>query len=225
MWCVPQIDEEYIHRMEDVLELYNRPINKLEPVVCLDEKPIVLHDSTRAAYPMKPGRVARKDYEYKRCGTANTFCILSPKEGRHLTFASRNRKRPAFADAILKIAHAYPRAHTIHLVLDNLNTHNEKSLIERFGPTRGAKLWARFSVHYTPKHASWLNQAEIGISLYSRECLGKRRIPTFEQLEAETKRWSESANDARRRIEWKFTVRKARTSFGYVRSVRPGSRY
>lgn len=221
MWCVPKLDDEYIERMEDVLNLYERPKNKREPVVCLDERPVVLHDSKRNAIPVRPGREARKDYEYKRCGTANVFCIVAPKLGHHLTHATKDRKRPAFALALQHIAKAFRGTKTIHLVVDNLNTHNERSLIEAFGEPRGKRLWKRFTVHYTPKHASWLNQAEIGISMWSRECLGSRRIPTLELLQRETIIWNARAHAERRCIDWKFTAKKARERFRYKKVTTP----
>jgi hypothetical protein len=225
MWCVPRLDEQYITRMEDLLDLYELPENKREPVICIDERPVVLHDSVRQETTARPGKIARKDYEYKRCGTANVFCIVAPKSGQNLTYASVNRKRPAFAEAMKRIAQANPRAKTIHVVMDNLNTHNEKSLVEAFGARRGSRLWKRFTVHYTPPHASWLNQAEIGISLWSRECLGKRRIPSFQQLEQQTASWTSCANAEKRTIEWRFTSRKARKRFGYKKSTRPRSKH
>ena len=225
MWCVPKLDETYIERMENLLDLYERPKNKAEPVVCLDERPVVLHDSKRHSSPCRPGRAAHKDYECKRCGTANVFCILEPKAGRHLTHATANRKRGAFARALKRIARAYPQATTIHLVLDNLNTHNEKSLIEQYGEDLGRKLWKRFTVHYTPTHASWLNQAEIGLSMWSRECLGKRRIPTLKLLKRETDIWNRGVNRERRKFNWRFTSKKARQRLRYKRVSKPRSEY
>lgn len=215
MWCVPALDEEFVERMEDVLTLYEKPINEKEPVVCLDERPVVLHDSTRPPTPANSGYVARKDYEYKRCGTANVFCIVAPKLGVHLTHATANRKRPAFATALKLIAETFAGAKVIHLVVDNLNTHNEKSLIEAFGEKEGMCLWQRFNVHYTPKHGSWLNQAEIAISLWSRECFGRRRIPSLELLTSETASWNANANQNERTINWRFTVKKARKRLRY----------
>ena len=151
MWCVAKLDEEYIARMEDVLGLYERPLSTTEPVVCIDEKPVVLHEDTCTPIPMLPGRVARRDYEYKRCGTANVFCGVEPKAGRHFTKVTPTRCSAEFADYLLKIASRYPAAHTIHLVMDNLSTHTQKALVERFGDTAGTWLWDRFTVHYTPK--------------------------------------------------------------------------
>src|SRR5713101_1162294 len=128
MWCVPAIDAEFIDRMEDVLEVYARPLDAREPVVCIDERPVVLHDSARARIPMAPGKIARTDCEYVRRGTANIFCIVEPITGRRLTHATANRTGRAFARALRKIARRYSRARRIHLVLNNLNTHCEKSL-------------------------------------------------------------------------------------------------
>ena len=161
MWCVPQLDQEYLQRMEAVLEVLNRPLDKHAPVVALDERPVQLVDSLRPATAMAPGRPARRDYEYARCGTANVFCVVEPKTGRHQTHATKNRTATQFARALKRIARSYPAARTIHVVLDNLNTHRETSLIATFGAQAGHRLWRRFTVHYTPKHGSWLNPVEL----------------------------------------------------------------
>ena len=190
MWCVPKVDEEYLTRMEDVLDTLAKPVDEREPVVALDERPVQLLDSARQGTPMAPGRLARRDYEYVRHGTANIFCIVAPKIGGHLTHATRDRKAPRFADAVKRIADAYPKARTIHLVMDNLNTHCEKSLAGAFGELEGRRLWRRFTVHHTPKHASWLNPAEIEVSLWSRECLGRDRVATFAELSRRTRSWT-----------------------------------
>jgi hypothetical protein len=205
--------------MEDVLDLLTKPENEREPVVALDERPVQLLADARPGTPAAPGKPARRDYEYVRNGTANIFCIVEPKAGRHYTHATPNRKAPRFADAMKKIADAHPRAKTIHAILDNLNTHCEKSLVERFGLREGRKLWRRFTVHYTPKHGSWLNPAEIEVSLWSRECLGRDRISDFEQLRQRTSAWNLSAHRRRRIINWRFTKTKARRVFRYKRSA------
>ena len=218
MWCVAELDEEYIRRMEDVLALYEKPWLEREPVVCIDEKPIVLHADLRPAFPMRPGRIARRDCEYKRCGTANTFCGVEPKAGRHFTRVTPDRSSPEFADYLLAIAEHYPVADTIHLVMDNLSTHTRKAAVQRFGERDGGWLWNRFTVHYTPKHGSWLNQAEIEISLFSRQCLGQRRIPSLADLRREARAWNRRMNRDRVTINWRFTRRKARQKFGYKRN-------
>ncbi|AGP39492.1 hypothetical protein SCE1572_36395 [Sorangium cellulosum So0157-2] len=159
MWCVPKIDEPFVERMKDVLELYARPHDPSEPVVAFDERPVVLHDNARPDRPMRRGKPRRIDYEYVRRGTANIFCIVEPKTGRHLTHATEDRTRPSFALAAERIARAYPQAHRIHLVLDNLNTHTPASLIKAFGTERGRALASRFAFHHTPKchsSASWI---------------------------------------------------------------------
>lgn len=216
MWCVPKLDEEYVERMEDLLTLYERPLDPTEPVVCLDEKPVQCLDDKRRTIRVRNGSV-RRDYEYVRRGTVNVFCAVEPRAGRHFTKATPNRKNPAFARMLRDIARAYPSARTIHLVVDNLSTHSENALKETFGEAEGAKLWSRFTIHYTPKHGSWLNQAEVEISIYSRQCLGNRRIGSLKQLRAETAAWRRSVNRQRVAINWKFTVRKARRAFRYSR--------
>jgi transposase len=215
MWCVGILDEEYIRRMEDVLAGYEKSLSEREPVVCVDEKPVVLHREVRPAMAMKPGRVARRDGEYERCGTAHVFCGVEPKAGRHFPKVTATRSSPEFADYLLEVAERYPAAETIHLVLDNLSSHTRKAVVERFGEEAGSWLWDRFTVHYTPKHGSWLNQAEIAISLYSRPCLGQRRIGDPAFLQQETRAWSRRVNRDRVKIEWKFTRQKARQKFGY----------
>ena len=218
MWCVANLDEEYIARMEDVLAVYEKPLSEQEPVVCIDEKPVVLHADLRPPRPMLPGRIARRDCEYKRCGTANTFCGVEPTAGRHFTRATPDRSSPEFADYLLAIAEHYPGADTIHLVMDNLSSHTRKALVERFGEQAGGWLWDRFTVHYTPKHGSWLNQAEIEISLFSRQCLGQRRIPSLGGLRREVRAWNRRMNRDRVTIDWRFTRKQARMKFGYKRN-------
>lgn len=222
MWCVPAIDREFVDRMEDVLELYARPHRPDEPVVCLDERPVVLHDAARLGFPMRPRHPERVDYEYVRRGTANIFCIVEPLTGRRLTHATDRRTGKRFAEALRSIGRRYRRARTIHLVVDNLSTHYERSCIDAFGEYRGRALWRRFTVHYTPKHGSWLNPAELEASLVSRECLGSRRIPTLRALQSQVSAWSCAADAARRSINWTFRVDDARRVFCYdgIRTAR-----
>ena len=210
-----ELDEQYIARMEDVLAIYEKPFSEQEPVVCVDEKPVVLHRDVRPPRSMRPGRVLRRDSEYKREGTANVFCGVEPKRGKHFTKATANRSSPEFADYLVEIVAAYPYADTIHLVMDNLSSHTRTALVQRFGENIGGLLWDRFTVHYTPKHGSWLNQAEIEISLFARQCLGRRRIPSLQQLQQEARAWNRNMNRDRVTINWQFTRRKARRKFGY----------
>jgi len=215
MWGVADLDEEYITKMEDVLEVYERPYDQQEPVVCLDEKPVTLHADVRPASPAAPGREARRDNEYERCGTANVFCAVEPKAGRHFTFPTPDRSGFEFARLTVELALAYREAKTIHLVMDNLNIHRRKALADVFGAEMATQVWDRFTVHYTPTHGSWLNQAEIEIGLFSRQCLGKRRIPSLKILKAEARAWNRRMNRDRVKINWKFDRRAARRKFGY----------
>lgn len=215
MWCVPQLDAEYIDRMENILDLLEKPHDPSEPIVALDERPVPLRADVRPTQASRPGKPGRRDSEYHRNGVANIFAIVAPHEGRHLTHATADRKGPRFASALKRIARAYPDAGTIHLIVDNLSTHTKKSLTGAFGNEEGTAIWSRFTVHYTPKHGSWLNPAEIEISLWSRECQGKTRIPSLAELRTRTSRWNQSANRERRRIHWKFRTADARRLFQY----------
>ena len=213
MWCVPKLDDEYVARMEDVLKSYSAPSRKAFPLVCLDERPVQLHDEVRAPTSASPGRPARRDAEYKRRGTANVFAIVAPRLGLHLTHATKNRKSPSYVRALQRIAKTFPRAKRIHLVQDNLSSHSEAACIRTLGEAAGRKLWARFIVHFTPKHGSWLNIAETEISMWSRECLGRRRLGSLKILRSETRAWNRRVNRSKRRILWKFNVEDARKKF------------
>ena len=215
MWVVADLDEDYIAKMEDVLETYEQPYDAQEPVVCLDEKPVTLHADVRPPSAAQPGREARRDNEYERCGTANVFCAVEPKAGRHFTFPTPDRCGFEFSQVVVSLALAYPTAKTIHLVMDNLSSHTRKPLTDVFGAEMAAEVWDRFTVHYTPTHGSWLNQAEIEIGLFSRQCLGKRRIPDLKTLRQEAKAWNRRMNRDRVKINWKFDRKTARRKFGY----------
>jgi DDE superfamily endonuclease len=216
---VAELNEDYIAKMENVLETYERPYAPQEPVICVDERPVTLHADVGPTSPAKPGREARQDNEYKRCGTANVFCAVEPKAGRHFTFATPDRSGFEFAKVAFELALCYPSARTIHLVLDNLNIHRRKSLTDLLGQEIGSEVWDRFTVHYTPTHGSWLNQAEIEIGMLSRQCLGARRIPDLMTLRRETPAWNHRMNRARTSINWKFDRRAARRKFNYKRNV------
>ncbi len=217
MWVVADLDDDYITKMEDVLEVYERSYDPKQPVVCVDEKPITLHADVRPASAAKPGREARRDNEYERRGTANVFCAVEPKAGRHFTYPTPDRSGFEFARVAVDLALAYPDAETIHLVMDNLNIHRRKSLTDVFGDEMGAEVWNRFTIHHTPTHGSWLNQAEIEIGIFSRQCLGKRRIPDLGTLRREAKAWNQRMNRDQVRIQWKFDRKSARRKFGYKR--------
>jgi DDE superfamily endonuclease len=182
-------------------------------VVCLDEKPVSLHADVPPPQPAAPGKMAKRDNEYKRCGTANVFCVVEPKAGHPFTGPTPDRSARQFAPVIGTLVSCYPGARTIHAVMDNLNLHCRKSLTDHSGEKPGSRLWDRLRVHYTPKPGSWLNQAEIEISLFSRQCLGKRRIPHRALLQREAQAWNRHMNRDRVRIDWKFSRKDARKKF------------
>ena len=215
MWCVAELNEDYITKMEDVLEIYEQPYRPQQPVVCLDEKPVTLPADVRPFSAAKPRREARRDNEYERRGTANVFCAVEPKAGRHFTFPTPNRSAFEFARVIFELALQYPDAETIHLVLDNLNIHRRKSLTDVLGARVGGEVWDRFTVHYTPTHGSWLNQAEVEIGIFSRQCLGTRRLSDLKTLRRESRAWNRRMNRDRTKINWQFDRKAARRTFGY----------
>src|SRR5207253_6441369 len=176
---------------------------------CLDERPVVLREDARRGQPMAPGKLTRTDYEYVRCGTANIFCIVEPLTGRRLTFATANRKAPAFVRALRKVAQRYRTARRIHLVMDNLNVHSRTSVVTVLGELEGHRLWRRFVVHYTPKHASWLDAAELEASLVSRGCLGGRRVSSLVDLISLVAAWRRRAEEEHRVIDWRFQIGRA----------------
>ena len=215
MWCIPELTPEFIERMEDVLDLYAKVYNPSKPVVCFDEKPVQLVKDGRLPIEGKPGSIKKRDYEYIRAGTANVFCIVETKGGRHFTYVTKNRKGREFAKVLNRIAKHYFYAKTIHLVMDNLNTHSLKSLTDFYGEKKGKEIWNKFEIHFTPKHASWLNQAEIEIGIYSSQCLGRSRIGTIDELRKRTNAWNKEVNKKKLKINWKFTTKKARGKFKY----------
>jgi hypothetical protein len=204
--------------MEDVLDLYERPARASEPLVCLDEKPVqLLEDARRVRRRVRCGRIRRRDYEYRRRGVVNIYCALAPKVGRHFCRVTPNRTAREFAKMMGAIARRYRRARKIQIVLDNLNTHCEKSLVDFYGPRQGRRIWRRFEVHRTPNHGSWLNQAEIEVCLVSRQVLGSgsRRIGDRRKLQGEIQAFNAEANRKTLRINWGFTKTDARRTFRY----------
>lgn len=194
--------------MDDVLDTYERPLDPKIPVLCLDEKNVVLRDDVRAPVVLKSG--TRRDHEYIRCGTANIFMISEPKGGRHYARVTKRRTRLDFAKTMKWITSRYPDAITIHIVMDNLNTHNETSLIKAFGVEEGSRIWNRFHVHYTPKHASWLNQAEIAIGVMERCSLGKDRFSSIKDLSDRVLPFWKKRRREQWKIDWRFTKKKAK---------------
>ena len=202
--------------MEDVLEVYTRPYDERFPQVCLDEKSKQLVSEVREPLGAKPGRPARYDYEYEREGTANLFIVSEPLAGwRHLDVTER-RTKIDWAQCIKELVDVhYPEAEKIVLVMDNLNTHTPAALYEAFDPAQARRLLERLEIHYTPKHGSWLNMAEIELSVLARQCL-ERRIPDQETLAEEVGAWEEERNAAESSIEWRFTSADARIKLKHL---------
>jgi transposase len=215
MWCIPELNDEFIERMEDVLDVYQRSYDASHPVVCIDEKPVPLLGDTREPIPMEEGSVKKVDYEYERNGSVNVFVGVEPKAGRYFNEVTERRCNEDFARFLCTLSMAYADAKKIILVMDNLSTHTKKALTDTLGEPLGTKLWERFEVHYTPKHASWLNQAEIAIGMYSRQCLGNGRVGDIKYLKAQTAAWNKRTNKKAPKIQWRFTKSKARKSFQY----------
>lgn len=191
--------------MYDLLDLYDRPYHPEAPVVCLDEKSKQLLRDARPSLPIKPGSSAKEDYEYVRGGTCNLFVAIEPKGGRRTVVVTDHRAKADFVAFVLYLlTQVYATVRRIHLVLDNLNTHFRKSFEEVLGVKKAKALLRRIVFHYTPKHASWLNMAEIEIGILDRQCLG-RRLPDQATLTSEVNAWQLRRNSEHCGIEWTFT--------------------
>jgi transposase len=210
-WCIPpKASAEFVAAMEDVLEVYQRPFDKRHPLVCLDEASRQLIAETRKSIPVKPGRPKREDAEYRRCGTASVFMLNAPLEGRRHVQVREHRKRHDFAEIIRKLCdELYPDVEKIVLVMDNLNTHNAASFYEAFEPEEARRLAEKLEIHYTPKHGSWLNMAEIELSVLSRQCTNDY-FESREQLANAIAKWQRERNENKSGIDWRFTTSDAR---------------
>ena len=205
MWCIGKLTMEYRQRMYGLLDLYARSYRKNEPVVCIDEKSKQLLEQPRAPIPAGRGNPIKEDYEYKRAGTCNIFMAVEPKGGHRQVEVTARRTKSDFVQFISHLVKkVYTGAQKIHLVLDNLNTHFRSSFEEVLGVKRATKLLERVEFHYTPKHASWLNMAEIEIGIMDRQCTG-RRLPNEQTLRSEVVAWKDRRNQARSTIDWRFT--------------------
>jgi hypothetical protein len=206
----PEHDGEYVARMEDVLEVYQRPYDPAAPVVCMDEKSVQLLKETRPSMPAAPGRAERIDYEYERNGTANIFMFCEPLAGWRQTRVTERRTKPDWARAIRDLLDGrYADAKVVVLVMDNLNTHSIGSLYEAFSPAEARRLARRLEIHHTPKHGSWLNIAENELSALTRQCLS-RRIGTIETMASEVEAWDQARNRTGVRVNWRFSIEQAR---------------
>ena len=205
--------------MEDVLAVYERPLDPRRPLVCFGEGSKELHGEVRAPRPLAPGRPRRADTEYERRGTANLFLWCAPLLGHRGATVTERRTRADFAHAIRDLVDArFPWAERIVLILDNLNTHDPASLYLAFPPAEAKRLWDKLEVHHTPKHGSWLNVAEIELSVLGRQCLD-RRVPDRATLAAEVAAWVAARNAEARAVDWRFTTADARTKLRHLYPV------
>ena len=214
MWCIPQVDAEYVARMEDVLDLYAEEPNPKRPVVCFDESPTQLIGEMRQPIPAAPGQLERFDCEYKRNGTANLFIFLDVHRPWRKVKVTERRSAEDYAHCMREVVDVHcPDAERIRVVQDNLSTHSAGALYQAFPPAEARRILRRLEFHFIPKHASWLNMVEIEIGVLRGQCLD-RRIDSKEQLEAEIAAWERQRNASGARIKWMFTTDKARAKMG-----------
>jgi len=210
-WCIPpKANAEFVCKMEDVLDVYKRPYDGNRPVVCMDELSKQLIKETRMPMDMKRGRPLRYDTEYERNGTNNIFIGFEPLIGKRYLAVTDRRTKVDWAHFAKELVDVhYPNAIKIILIMDNLNTHAGSSLYETFAPTEAKRILNKFEIHYSPKHGSWLNMAELELSHLSRQCLD-RRIPDQKTLKKEVAAWAENRNKKNMKIDWQFTTEDAR---------------
>ena len=214
MWCIPQVDGEYVARMEDVLDLYAEPPDPARPVVCFDESPTQLIGEVRQPIPAAPGQFERYDCEYRRNGTTNLFIFLDVHRPWRKVKVTDTRTALDFAACMRDLTDVhFPGAQRIRVVLDNLSTHSAGALYKAFPPGEARRVLRRLEFHYVPKHASWLNMVEIEIGVLRSQCLG-RRLDSQQRLIAEIATWERQRNASRAQIKWMFTTAKARAKMG-----------
>jgi len=210
-WCLPpEQDAEFVCAMEDVLDVYHRPYDEKRPLIALDESSKQLIGETKQPLPAEPGQPERFDYEYVRNGTANLFMISEPLLGWRAVKVTERRTAKDFAEVVRWLAEeVHPEAEKLVLVMDNLNTHKLASLYEAFPPEQARRIAERLEIHHTPKHGSWLNVAEIELSVLSRQCLN-RRIESIDKLQRQVAAWEETRNEKQVEVQWRFTTADAR---------------
>jgi hypothetical protein len=211
MWVIPpKASADFVYHMEDVLEVYQRPYDPLQPLVCMDETSKQLLGEIRDPLPVTPSYPARYDAEYVRQGVANLFLFSEPLTGKRQVNVTTQRCKEDWAHAMRDLMETtYAKAERLVLVMDNLNTHTPASFYATFPPDIAKRLSDRLEIHYTPKHGSWLNMAEIELSILTRQCLD-RRIPNPDRLRQEVAAWAAKRNRARTKIKWQFTTHDAR---------------
>ena len=211
MWCIPpKANAAFACAMEDVLETYTRPADPQRPLICMDETNKQLLSEPLAPQPPQPGRVAREDFHYEREGVANLFMFFAPLLGQRWVKVTEQRTASVWAETMREVADTlYPQAEKIVVVLDNLNTHSPASFYQAFPPVEARRLVERFEFHFTPKHGSWLNIAEIELSVLIRQCLAGR-IPSPEVLAQQIEAWQTERNARNVKVHWHFTTQDAR---------------
>ncbi len=209
MWCIAKITPEYRKRIYDLIKLYGRKYDPKRPIICMDEKSKQSLADSRTSLPAKPGQIFKQDYEYIRKGSRNIFVAVEPKGGKRITAVTLRRTKQDFAKFMEKLTKSYPNAEILIIVLDNLNIHFPTSFFETFSTTKANRLLKKIEFHYTPKHASWLNMAEIEIGIFDAQCLGGRRIANEEKLIKEVKALTAYRNHHKKQIHWTFTKKKA----------------
>ena len=213
MWCVPRLTPEFRERMDDILALYTEPLPRGEDVHCFDETPKQLLSTPRVGSAPQPGKDRRTDYEYKRNGRRNLFVAVAPFLGTRMVTVTKRRTAKDTADFLWDYCmEKYKHAVRLHLVLDNLNTHREKSLRAAFGKRKAARFFRRIVLHFTPPHASWLNMAELEINCLKTQGL-KRRIASEDEMNRVKDAIVAERNGRRAKIRWGFTKTKAREKF------------
>lgn len=196
--------------MEDVLDIYELPYNESTPVVCMDEKPYQLLGNARESVPMSPGTDRKEDAEYERKGTCSIFSFIEPLGGKHYANAREQRTANDWAEEIKHLVdELYPAAEKIILVMDNLNTHKVSSLYKKYPPEEARRIAKKLEIHFTPKHGSWLNVAEIELNAMTRQCLN-RRIESLEKLQSELAMWLKMRNETASKVNWQFRTKDAR---------------
>jgi hypothetical protein len=202
--------------MEDLLEVYHRRYDVRYPQVCMDEGSKQLLADKREGEPMEPGKLAREDHEYERHGTISVFVACEPLGGKRLVKVSKRRTKKEWASFMRELIDGqYPNADKIVLVMDNLNTHSPSSFYEVFDPQEARRLTEKLEIHYTPKHGSWLNMAEIELAVLARQCLAGR-IPSFEQAQQRVGAWQQQRDHTGATIDWRFTTADARIKLKHL---------
>jgi len=216
-WCIPpKEDAAFVCNMEDVLEVYKRPYDPKRPLICMDEMPKQLLADLREPIAVRPGHSARRDYEYQRNGVADLFMLFEPLQGKRFIQVEKQRRRIEWAQVMRYLAdELYPEAEKIVVVMDNLNTHTPAAFYQVYEPEEARRLTQRFEFHFTPKHGSWLNMAEIELSALARQCLD-RRLADIEILCREVQAWQDQRNSEVVKVQWQFTTADARIKLRHL---------